>query len=80
MFHLSCGAVLKRMYEKNKVTMDEEIHQRLKDEATEKAKQAEYVCTVQHCFRRYACLEWPVNVCVCVFQVSEDAKVRGTCN
>ncbi|XP_075872948.1 adenylate kinase 9 isoform X2 [Nelusetta ayraudi] len=33
--------VLKRMYEKNKETIDEEICQRLKDEATEKIKQSE---------------------------------------
>lgn len=41
-----CGAVLKRIYEKNKKAIDEESHQRLKDEATENMKQSEYIHTV----------------------------------
>lgn len=41
-----CSTVLKRAYEKSKKTIDEESHQRLKDEATEKMKHSEYINTV----------------------------------
>lgn len=79
---LMCWAVLKRMYEKNKETIDEEIRNRLKAEIAAKIQQSSWVQVQLYCkvlVGLVASLEWLANASfLCLFQISEEAKVRCT--